>query len=187
MFWAAGLLMFFGLLRKSNLMPADQKGFVSDKQFVRSDFSPKPDGSVIVNVKYSKTNQFKKRPFDLKLLPFSHTLSPVAALGLAFHQSPLPQHAPAFVINSSGVPMTGQLFNSTFKTLVMKTGLDPSTFSSHSFRRGGASWALRCGIPGEVVQQLGDWQSDCYRQYLDQLPQHVHDHYRQLFITCLPP
>lgn len=187
MFWAAGLLMFFGLLRKSNLFPETVHQFDNKKQFVRSDFVCKPDGSIIVNVKYSKTNQFHKRPFELKLFPFHHILSPTAALHGAFRQSPLPSTAPAFVSSLEGGPMTGKDFNKKFKYVVKASGLDCSTFSSHSFRRGGACWALQCGIPGEVVQQLGDWQSDCYKQYLDQLPQQVHDHYRHIFIKHLPP
>ena len=187
MFWAAGLLMFYGLLRKSNLFPDVASRFDVKKQLVRSDFICKPDGSILVKVKYSKTNQFHKRPFDLKLLPFQHTLSPTAALHNAFRQSPLPAGAPAFVSAAGGKPMTGKVFNEKFKSLVRESGQDASTYASHSFRRGGACWALQCGIPGEVVQQLGDWQSDCYKQYLDQLPQQVHDHYRRMFITHLPP
>lgn len=187
MFWAAALLMFYGLLRKSNLFPDTVRQFDHKKQFVRSDFVAKPDGSIVVNVKYSKTNQFNKRPFNLKLLQFHHVLSPTAALHHAFKQSLLPAVSPAFVMSLRGEPMTGRVFNDKFKKVVESVGLDNSTFSSHSFRRGGACWALQCGVPGEIVQQLGDWQSDCYKQYLDQLPQQVHDHYRHLFIKHLPP
>lgn len=186
MFWAASLLMFHGLLRKGNLFPDTMKQFDGKKQFTRSDFMAKSDGAVIVNVKYSKTNQFHKKQFELKLLPFQHVLSPTVALLHAFRQCPLPADAPAFVISSEGSPMTGKVFNEKFKKLVASVGLDNSTFSSHSFRRGGACWALQCGVPGEIVQQLGDWKSDCYKQYLDQLPQQVHDSYRQLFIKHLP-
>ena len=82
--------------------------------------------------------------------------------------------------------MTGSLFNAKFKQLVAVTGRDASSFSSHSFCRGGASWALQCGVPGEVVQSLGDWRSDCYKQYLDALPQSVHDNYHRLLIKFLP-
>ena len=171
MFWAAAVLMFFGILRKSNLMPETVKSFEPKKQFVRSDFKFNSDGAILVNVKYSKTNnQFNKRSFDLKLLPFCHVLAPTAALSAAFDLAPLPPSSPAFVITESGIPMTGKVFNGMFKDMVKKIGLNPSTYSSHSFHRGGAAWALRCGIPGEVVQQMGDWQSDCYKQYLDQLP-----------------
>ena len=72
------------------------------------------------------------------------------------------------------------------KQLLFIGGQDPSRFSSHSFRRGGACWALQCGVPGEVIQQFGDWKSDAYKDYLDQIPRRVHDDYRQLMISKLP-
>ncbi|CAC5393969.1 unnamed protein product [Mytilus coruscus] len=46
-------------------------------------------------------------------------------------------------------------------------GINSSQYSGHSFRRGGASFALECGLPGEVIQAHGDWRSDAYKAYLD--------------------
>ena len=185
-FWAACLVMFFGLLRKSNLFPNLPTAFNPAQQFIRSDFSYSSAGSVHVHVKYSKTNQFKKRPFELKFLPYNHVLSPVNALLSSFSKVRLPKDAPAFVTAATGTAMTGSEFNRRFKELVSLAGLDSSTYSSHSFRRGGASWALQCGVPGEVVQLLGDWKSDCNKRYLDSLPQSVHDKYRQMTLDFLP-
>ena len=82
--------------------------------------------------------------------------------------------------------MTGIDFNKKFQLLVQQCGLDKSMYSSHSFRRGSACWALQCGVPGEVVKQMGDWKSSCYNDYLDQLSQCVHDSFRQMFISKLP-
>ena len=44
---------------------------------------------------------------------------------------------------------------------------DPFAYSCHSVRRGGASWAFRLGLPGELIQISGDWASDCYKLYLE--------------------
>ena len=186
MWWAAALVMFFGLLRKSNLLPDTLGGFDPRKQFTRSDFSLTEEKSVLINVKYSKTNQFHARSFKLKLLAFNHPLAPIPALLTAFAASPLSASAPAFVSSRDGSPMTGTQFTNRFKELVALSGRDPTTYASHSFRRGGASWALQCGVPGEIIQMLGDWKSDCYKQYLDSPPQHVHDHYRELCTKFLP-
>ena len=65
MFWPAAMLMFYGLLRKSNWFPNELHQFDQKKQFQRSDFTWNKDGSITVNVKYSKTNQFQRQPFDL--------------------------------------------------------------------------------------------------------------------------
>ncbi len=50
--------------------------------------------------------------------------------------------------------------------MVARVGLNPSSFSSHSFRRGGASWAFRSHVPGELVKVHGGWKSNTYLKYL---------------------
>ena len=44
---------------------------------------------------------------------------------------------------------------------------DPALYGSHSLRRGGASWALKCGFSGDLIRLIGDWKSDAYMAYLD--------------------
>ncbi len=187
MFWAAAVLMFCGLLRKSNLFPDVSLKFDPSKQFIRGDLVFKSDGSLVVFVKYSKTDQFKKSPYQIHFPPSTHPISPVKAISQAFSVCPLPNSAPAFVCDPVGIPVTGTQFVSKLKSCLVEAGIDPHTYSSHSFRRGGATWALQCGIPGEIVQQMGNWRSDCYKIYLDQLPRKCHDLYRQLFINMFPP
>ena len=186
MFWAASLLMFFATFRKSNLFPVSCKDFSHDKQFVRSDFTVCDDGTVLVNVKYSKTIQFKQRGYYVRLFCIDHPLCPVTALQHAFSLCRVGGESPAFVQTLLGLPMDGKLFNSMLKYLVKKCGEDPNCYASHSFRRGSACWALQCGIPEVVVQQMGDWKSSCYKMYLDQLPVSVHDRYRRQFAAMLP-
>ena len=169
----------------NHLFPDSPSLFDNKKQFLRSDFTGRADETVEVNVKYSKTNQFHKRNFVLRLFHCDHKLDATRAIHNAFKRCPLPPHAPAFMASES-VVMTGKDFNRRLKEAVAATGADASNISSHSLRRGGACWALQCGFPGEIVQQLGDWQSDCYKKYLDKLPQQVHDHYRKLFCQHFP-
>jgi hypothetical protein len=186
MFWAACLVMFFGTFRKSNLFPDKCHEFCADKQFIKNDFTVCSDGTILINVKYSKTIQFKQRSYVIKLFSINHVLCPVSAVLAAFSLCKLHGTAPAFVQDVYGSPMDGVTFNKMFKAFITKCGKNPKTYSSHSFRRGSATWALQSGIPGEVVQQMGDWKSSCYRLYLDQLPQQVHDYYRHLFVKNLP-
>ena len=48
------------------------------------------------------------------------------------------------------------------------TGIsNAQSFRGHSFRRGAASWAFRCGVPGEIIHLYGDWSSDAYKLYLE--------------------
>ena len=186
MFWAAALLMFFATFRKSNLFPVNGNEFSPDKQFVRSDFTACDDGTILINVKYSKTIQFKQRGYYVRLFSVDHPLCAVKALRWAFTLCRLGGDSPAFVQTLLGFPMDGKMFNSMFKGLVKRCGEDPKYYASHSFRRGSACWALQCGIPEVVVQQMGDWKSSCYKMYLDELPVSVHDKYRQRFAELLP-
>ena len=102
----------------------------------------------------------------------SPTPTPCAHVGHSSPSSPqlkgLPPQGPAFVtwVGDSFSPLTYPTFVSTLRQALTKCGVDPSQYAGHSFRRGGASWALQSGLPGDVIQLMGDWKSDAYKQYL---------------------
>ena len=45
-------------------------------------------------------------------------------------------------------------------------GLDPSNYSGHSFRRGGASFAFEIGLTLTEVKERGDWRSNAVHGYI---------------------
>jgi len=45
--------------------------------------------------------------------------------------------------------------------------LDSTSYSPHSFRRGGATFAFEAKVPSELIKAQGDWCSDCYLIYLE--------------------
>lgn len=170
-FWAACLVLFFGLLRKSNVFG---QVFDPEKQLTRDSFIADENGSLTVVVRWSKTIQRRERTHTIVLPSIApHPLCPVTAVVKSF-QCTTPA-AP----NSQAFPMASSKFDAKLKTLAGKD------YSSHSFRRGGATHALSCGIPGEVIKVLGDWQSNCYLSYLDQLPCKMLDFYRHMFAKKL--
>ena len=66
------------------------------------------------------------------------------------------------------VPLTKRCFVSAFRSCLVAAGIsNAQSFRGHSFRRGAASWAFRCGVPGEIIQLYGDWSSDAYKVYLE--------------------
>ena len=57
-------------------------------------------------------------------------------------------------------------FQDRLRQLVTKTGRNANDFSSHSMRRGGINLAFKSKVKTELIQQHGDWVSDCYKEYL---------------------
>jgi hypothetical protein len=39
-----------------------------------------------------------------------------------------------------------------------------------SLRRGGATYAFKCGVPGLSIKAQGDWHSDCWMRYCELSP-----------------
>jgi hypothetical protein len=63
-------------------------------------------------------------------------------------------------------PLTYTMFQKTLRKLLCDIGENEQNYSSHSFRRGGASWAFQSGVASELIQLTGDWQSDANKVYL---------------------
>ena len=51
------------------------------------------------------------------------------------------------------------------KFVACAAGVDPSPFSSHSLRIGGATAALAAGMSPLTIRVMGRWDSDVYRVY----------------------
>lgn len=170
-FWAAALMMFFGLLRRSNVLCQSMSSFKPSCHLSRSDFTVYKWG-VAVTVRWSKTIQCQERVLFVPLIALpKHPLCPVQALLHYFKLTPnAPLHGPAFVIpciTGGVVPLTPPDFVSRLRSCLLRLGHQPSHYAAHSFRRGGASWALQCGLAPDVVRVLGDWRSDAYLAYID--------------------
>ena len=168
-FWAVCLTLFFSFMRKGNvLVPASN--FNPDVHLRRCDFTMSTTGISIL-VRHSKTIQFRERILLIPLSPIpKHPLCPISALLKSFLATPgADPSGPPFVLGAQGkyIPLSPQRFQLILREHLDALGYDPQNFSGHSFRRGAASWALQVGIPSEVIQILGDWRSDAYKEYID--------------------
>ena len=101
--------------------------------------------------------------------------SQIVALDPALHYSKLvtmnivPGTSPAFSYIEAGILkcVTHRSFMDFLKKCLVKIGLNPSCWSGHSFRRGGASLLYRLGIDPLTIQACGDWSSDTFLRYLE--------------------
>ena len=157
--WCMLLFSFFLMCRKSNLVGSEHE---KDRYLRRSDvqFSGK---NLIIHFRWSKTIQFGERSLDipLGLIPNSN-LCPVSAYKMMCSVNSAPLDSPAFVYKHRDklVPVSYGLYQSSLKRLIDKIGFCANNYSSHSCRRGGATWAFKAGVPVELIQLLGDWKSD---------------------------
>lgn len=164
-YWCLCLFSFFLMCRKSNLV-----GKIDDlsKCLRRRDILVEKD-HLLVKFHWSKTIQFGERCLEIPLFSKSSSpLCPVKAFRRMCKHFQLSDDSPAFVISSKGKhkPVTYSMFQSFIKEYIFAIGLEPQSYSTHSFRRGGATWAFKCGIPAELIQLQGDWKSDAYKLYL---------------------
>jgi len=165
--WAVSLCMFFGLLRKSNVMPDN---FLTEKHLRRRDVKFFAWG-VSLCLRWSKVNQFQERSFDVPLARKpQNPLCPVQAI---FNSFSLTKNAnldgPAFVFMSKGQlkALSSKLFLTRVHSCLKQAGINTDQISNHSYRRGGATFCYQLGFSADNIKLLGDWRSNCYLKYID--------------------
>lgn len=164
--WAAILVAFFALLRRSNVAPVSQSSFDSLKHTRRRDIQVKPD-RLDVSIRWSKTIQFRERVLVIPIPRIKcNPLCPVVAAFRAFKLTPEAKpDGPAF-ITGTGRPIIVSDIVAAMKNGVQQGGFNPDDFSGHSLRRGGATLAYQAGVSIDTIRQLGDWRSDAYTKYV---------------------
>ena len=164
--WCGFLVAFYSLFRKANVVPKDSN-FDPACILTRSDIEVDEAGrQVLIYVSFSKTNQFMKKSH---VIPIPANSDP--ALDLYRHIKRLyslvdiPEDAPAFSYTKNKF-INHRVYTMRLKQLLTKAGLDPTMYSGHSFRRGGASYLYSIGGTTLMVQVLGDWASQVFTRYL---------------------
>ena len=133
---------------------------------------------VILSIIKTKTIQNTERVLKIHLPRIPGSLvCPAQALLLSFKMAPANSScSPAFIYKNSikVIPLTYSVFLSKLKRFLSVLGINNTLYSGHSFRWGGrgASFALECDVPPELIQSHGDWKSDTYKKYLDPSFQH---------------
>ena len=185
LFWSTCLVAFFGLFRKSNLIPKSQSSFDPKKHLTVDDVQKCSQG-LLLKIKWSKTIQYGERTYQAPL-PYlkDHPLCPVTVLDALLSQNKETCGTPLFSIQSPPTILTHSSFVKTLRSHLECLGYPSSHFSGHSFRRGGATWAFQSGLPGEIIQSLGDWKSHAYLAYLE-LNSMDKFKYMKTFSTSLP-
>ena len=182
-FWAAATTAFFCMLRKGNITATSKKAGAAggtDRQAARRrDLTTSEDGeSYLLTLNATKTIQFQERTVELCLpvLPEAEICPTRAMHAYLASRGPMRPdellmqvHEPAST--AGGEPHWGPLTYTTFlaltKATIRKAGVDPDKYAGHSYRRGGATWAMAIGIPIPAIKAIGDWKSEAYLLYCE--------------------
>ena len=153
-------MAFFAFLRCSEFT-VPSSGFIPDTHLTPSDVlidkMPFPD-SLMINIKKSKTDQFK-RGFIIVLGKTNSQICPVAAILTNLHLRGQ-KNGPMFIFKDGSLltrDKFSRLVNQTFKNAGWQ-----GNFTSHSFRVGAASTAAVLGVPVHMIRAMGRWNSDAY-------------------------
>ena len=160
--WALFTTSFFLLLRKSNVTPDKEweNGYIHRKHI---QFNPTV---ALVTLYWTKTIQAEERCLQFPLFEAPGVpICPVWALKNMYKIVKASKEVPAFCYRD-GSPIMYATFNKFIKDQIKKLGMSDSKWSTHCFRRGGTSYLAACGVPERQIKLLGDWKSDCYRQYI---------------------
>ena len=159
MLWAAMLTAFYGFLRVSEYASARVKSYEPETTLSFKDFTVTGNMYSIV-IKASKTDPFRTGA-TVRIAPNNSELCPVMAIHQfrAVHPS---KRGPMFTFQD-GKYLTRSEMSKTLKRFLPHAS---ETLSSHSFRIGAATTAARMGHPRWLIQSMGRWTSDCFRDYI---------------------
>lgn len=164
-FWCLFLFAFFLLARKSNLVPTSLKDIKENKILFRRDIQDYGD-HLIISMKWTKTIQKGERILQIPLIQIQDSiLCPVYAYRQMCRIIPANLDSPLFILSNKRI-LTYYQYQAKLRYFIENIGLDASQFSSHSFRRGGATLLFKAKVPADKIQLMGDWHSDAYKKYL---------------------
>ena len=83
--------------------------------------------------------------------------------------TPRSDETPLFSYKSNGkiVWWTHNSFVERLREILKQAGYEPTNFTCHSFRRGGASLAFKLGLSLTEVKIRGDWRSHAVESYVN--------------------
>jgi hypothetical protein len=171
--WAAFTLAHYGCLRGAEVCPASVFDPTIHLRCSDVTFDHRGvDSRVSVTIRASKTD-IANAGFTVHSACTATNICACCALHQLMSRrlqwtpdEPLFQYA-------TGAPLTRSALTSSLQTLLPLAGLEPSLYSGHSFRAGGATSAAAAGMADWELKLLGRWNSDCYQRYIRATPQQI--------------
>jgi hypothetical protein len=162
------LTAFFGLLRAGELARSPTGiNNVLCRQDISFQYHESHVSAITMTLRHFKHSLGQKSVIPLSRQNFSG-LCPVKALLRYLRLAPTSK-GPLFR-DIYGCGITTSFFRQTLRNCVTYCNLDPSIYTAHSFRIGGATFAHQCHMSTAQIKQLGRWKSSAYLKYIRTLP-----------------
>lgn len=163
-------LMFYTMLRQSNLGPQNKTGFDSARHLLRSDIVLQHD-AVIVALKWSKSHQGPTASsVAAPVIPGSPTCPVTAYRHMIAHIPTRHQKQPLLVF-ADYTPMPMSYVNKTWDLTLEGLGIRGRQYTLHSLRRGAATQVFNEGVASiDQIKRHGHWSSDAVHAYLPSDP-----------------
>lgn len=158
------LTAFHGFLRVSEYTSTHAKSHDPCSTLLYTDAKVISHSTISLHIKASKTDPFRSGVY-IQLHRNNSITCPVTALNQLLKYHPT-KNGPLFTWHD-GRFLTRKNFSNTLNKIKPP---QICNMSSHSFRIGAATTAAAAGIPRWLIQSLGRWTSDCYRDYI-RIPQ----------------
>lgn len=150
-FWSALVLGYRCLLRKGHFTKSPHMLKRSDVKFTTY--------GMCITLRSSKTIQFSEREVNIPVVEAKGSLlCPVKWLKRLFRYVKVHPNDPLF-------PLTYSVFSRRLKQSLVTAGVK-GNFTSHSLRRGCATYLSRLGLPLHDIKVYGDWRSLSVLLYL---------------------
>jgi hypothetical protein len=165
-FWTSLAVAFFGSMRFGELLAPHSKSFNSKETLLWEDISFQ-EGSVVINVKISKTKNLKGEYIDLFEIPDSRFCPVRALLVLKEMSKNSSGKCPVFTFEN-GVFLTKESLNKTLHSLLLPIlGTTAYQYTGHSFRAALPSALASCPdlVADDQIKKWGRWSTDCFKLY----------------------
>ena len=167
--WVATMVNFYTLFRKSNYLPDSSKKFNPGQHLKRSNLT-KMGGMYFVQTRYAKNIQFQQEQLTIPLMVNpDRRICPVYWLDFMLWDTPALPSDPVYALSRKDgiVAMSYPQYTGILRKWLQMAGYPAKKYSTHSLRRGGATWASRKGLPGHVIKMMGAWKSQAYLKYIE--------------------
>lgn len=163
------LVLYYGALRQSELVPRTVKAWNPRIQPTRGDCEISPQCFKLV-IKTAKNMQLAGQSRTILMhKSHNHNICPVVTMSRIFSETPTHTlRDPLFMFPDTREPVPSSKVLSVLHQAMHELGLDHliPTISLHSIRKSAATNAFAQGCPEMSIRNYGGWSSSAYQSYI---------------------